>query len=148
VKSGVVTFDTRPSSLEERTRWFDQFATSGPYRLLVAESAGSVVGYAGSMRFRTKPAYETSVETTIYLAPEWQGRGLGARLYSALFDALRGEDLHRALAGITLPNEASIRLHEGFGFRHVGVFREVGRKHGSYWDVAWFEKPLPDSAVS
>jgi hypothetical protein len=71
------------------------------------------------------------------------GRGLGKLLYSALFDALKGEDLRMALAAITLPNEASVRLHLGFGFQQTGVLHEVGRKFDRYWDVAWFEKRLP-----
>jgi phosphinothricin acetyltransferase len=91
-----------------------------------------------------KPAYDTSVEVTIYLAPDAGGCGVGTRLYKALFEALADEDLHRAYAGIAQPerNEASVRLHERFGFRHVGTYREVGRKFGRYWDVAWYEKEL------
>jgi len=143
VASGAVTFDVEPYTPETRRPWLEQFAERGPHRLLVAEEGGVLLGYAGSMRFRPKAAYATSVETTLYLAPEAQGRGVGSRLYTALFEALRGEDLHRALAGVTLPNEASLRLHERFGFRRIGSFSEVGRKHGRYWDVAWLEKPLP-----
>lgn len=142
VEHGPVTFDVRPFPVEARREWFEQFGADGPYRLLVAEEKGEVVGYAGSMRFRPKPAYETSVETTVYLAPEHGGRGTGSRLYDALFEALRGQDLHRAYAGITLPNAPSVRLHERFGFRRAGLFAEVGRKHGRYWDVAWYEKAL------
>ena len=70
------------------------------------------------------------------------GRGLGVRLYAALFDRLADEDVHRAVAGITLPNPASIALHRRFGFRDVGVFSENGRKLGRYWDVAWLERDL------
>jgi phosphinothricin acetyltransferase len=84
----------------------------------------------------------TSVETSIYLAPEATGRGMGTDLYAALFAALAEEDLHRAYAGVTLPNTASVALHRKFGFRSIGVYREVGRKFGKYWDVEWFEKPL------
>lgn len=142
VEGGPVTFDTAPYTPAQREPWFEQFSDEGLYRLFVVEEAGEVRGYAGSFRFRPKPAYETSVETTIYLAPEWTGRGLGPPLYAALFEALEGQDLHRALAGITLPNPGSIRLHERFGFRRTGVFTEVGRKQGQYWDVAWYEKPL------
>ena len=100
------------------------------------------MGYAAALPFRSKPAYLTSIEATVYLEPASTGRGLGAALYTALFDALRGEDLHRAYAGITLPNAASLALHRRFGFEEVGVYREVGRKLGRYWDVQWFEKRL------
>jgi len=68
---------------------------------------------------------------------------LGRRLYAALFDALAGEDIHRIFGGITLPNEASVRLHRSFGFEPVGTYREVGRKFGRYWDVATYLKPWP-----
>jgi phosphinothricin acetyltransferase len=97
---------------------------------LIAETDGLVVGYATSSRFRPKAAYQTSVETTIYLAPEATGRGLGTALYAALFAALAEEDLHRAYAGVTLPNTASVALHRKVGFRSLEVYCEVGRKFG------------------
>lgn len=142
VRESAITFDLEPRSPEALRAWYSQFAPTGRHRLLVVEEDGRVQGYAGSLRFRAKAAYDTSVETTVYLAPEAAGRGLGSRVYRALFDALRGEDLHRAYAGITLPNQRSVRLHERFGFVQVGLYREVGRKHGRYWDVAWYEKAL------
>lgn len=137
-----ITFDLEPYTPEQRRPWFDQFSTSGRRRLLVAEEAGRVAGYAGSHQFRTKAAYDTTVETTVYCAPEAIGRGIGALLYGALFEALQGEDLRLAVAGITLPNDASIALHERFGFRAAGVMHAVGRKFDRYWDVAWYEKLL------
>jgi phosphinothricin acetyltransferase len=143
VEAGPVTFDVRTFSESEREPWLGQFAADGPHRLFVLEEDGSVQGYAGSMPFRPKPAYATSVETTIYVAPRCQGRGHATRLYEALFAALADHDLNRFLAGVTLPNDPSIRLHERFGFRKIGVFTEVGRKHDRYWDVAWYEKANP-----
>jgi phosphinothricin acetyltransferase len=137
-----MTFDLEPFSVAERGEWFRHYSASGPHRLLIAETDGLVVGYVTSSRFRPKAAYETSVETSIYLAPEATGRGMGTALYAALFAALAEEDLHRAYAGVTLPNTASIALHRKVGFRSIGVYREVGRKFGKYWDVEWFEKPL------
>jgi phosphinothricin acetyltransferase len=101
-----------------------------------------VIGYAGSLPYRPKAAYETSAEMTIYVAQDERARGVGPRLYDALFSALRGEDVHRLLAGITLPNDASVRLHERLGFELVGVYSEVGRKLGRYWDVGWWQRPL------
>jgi phosphinothricin acetyltransferase len=135
-----VTFDVEPYTVERREAWFAQFGATGRYRLLVAESDGSVVGYAGTTRFRPKAAYETTVETTVYCAPEAVGKGFGRRLYAALFEALRGEDIHRVVAGYTLPNAATAALHERFGFRVVGVFSENGSKFGKYWDVCWTER--------
>ncbi len=141
-----ITFDIVPITMAQRTEWFSHLATSGPHRLLVAaEPRGSrehVLGYASSHPFRPKQAYETSVETSIYLAPDAVGQGVGTALYTALFEALAGEDLHRAYAGIGIPNDASIALHERFGFARVAYFTEQGRKFGRYWDVAWYEKEL------
>jgi len=142
VSTTGITFDVDPHPVDARRAWFDQFGDAGPLRLFVAETAGEVVGYCGTLRFRQKPAYETSVEVTIYCDPERVQRGLGRALYTALFESLRGEDLRRAFAGITLPNDPSIRLHERFGFSHIGTFSEAGRKLGRYWDVAWYEKRL------
>ena len=142
VRETAVTFDIEPVTVESRRSWFDAFAATGPYRLLVAELEGRVVGYACSQRFRQKAAYDTSVETTIYLDHRIGGRGIGTRLYAALFQAIEGEDVHRALAGITEGNPASLALHERFGFQHLGVFSHVGRMFDRYWDVAWLEKAL------
>jgi phosphinothricin acetyltransferase len=110
--------------------------------LLVAEENGIVLGYAGTTKFRPKAAYETTVETTIYLAPDAGGKGIGSRLYAALFEAIAFEDINRIVAGYALPNAASEALHRKFGFRQVGVFTENGRKFGKYWDVMWNERPL------
>jgi phosphinothricin acetyltransferase len=137
-----ITFDIEPFTVEQRAEWFRVYSATGRHRLLVAEEAGEIVGYAGTGPFRTKAAYETSVETSIYCAPNATGRGIGTRLYSALFDCVKGEDVHRALGGVTLPNEASVALHKRFGFVEVARFSENGRKFGRYWDVAWFEKHL------
>lgn len=142
VRETAITFDTEPFTVEERGPWFDAFSVDGRYQLFAAVEDERVLGYAASLRFRPKAAYETSIETSIYLAPEAHGRGIGTRLYETLFEALRGQDLRRALAGVTLPNDASIALHRRFGFESVGTFHEVGRKQGRYWDVAWFEKQL------
>ena len=135
-----MTFDIETYTVERRQAWFEQFGEVGRYRLLVGEMEGVVMGYAGTMRFRPKAAYETTVETTIYCAPEAAGKGLGSRLYEGLFEALRGEDVHRYVAGYTMPNAASESLHRRFGFKVVGVFSEVGRKFGKYWDVCWMER--------
>ena len=137
-----ITFDLEPKSVESRVSWFEQFGPTGRYRLLVAKENAQVVGYAGTTRFRAKAAYDTTVETTIYCSPEAMCRGIGSRLYSALFEALAGEDIRRIVAGYTLPNRASEALHQRFGFKLVGVFTENGRKFGRYWDVAWAERPL------
>ena len=144
VRGTAITFDTAPFTPEERRPWLLSHPVDGPHRLMVATGAGQgrILGYATSSPLRPKPAYAPSVETTVYVAPDAGGRGIGTLLYKALFEALAGEGLHRAYAGIAQPNDASTRLHERFGFRYVGTYREVGRKFGRWWDVAWYEKEL------
>ncbi|MFD7921055.1 GNAT family N-acetyltransferase [Streptomyces sp. NPDC059740] len=137
-----ITFDVEPFTVEQRRQWFEEHPARGPHRLLVAEQDGELLGYATSSAFRPKAAFATSVETTVYLSPDSGGRGLGSRLYQALFEALAEEDVHRAYAGVTQPNEASDRLHRRFGFHPAGLHEQVGRKFGTYWDVAWYEKAL------
>ncbi|WP_030341646.1 GNAT family N-acetyltransferase [Streptomyces sp. NRRL S-1022] len=150
IRETAITFDTAVFSPEERRPWLLSHPEDGPHRLMVATDADSqrILGYATSSPYRPRPAYLTSVETSVYVAPDSVTggaagrRGIGTLLYGALFDALAGEDVHRAYAGIAQPNEASERLHARFGFRYVGTYHEVGRKFGRYWDVAWYEKRL------
>jgi len=138
-----ITFDTEPFTAAQRRPWFDAFSLRGPHRLLVAAVADRAVGYASSTRFRPKPAYDQSVETTIYLHPDFVGQGIGRRLYTHLLKAIRLEpSVHRAYGAIALPNPASIALHERLGFELVGTFREVGFKFEEYWHVSWFEKDV------
>jgi phosphinothricin acetyltransferase len=139
----TITFDLEPFAPEARRPWFDAHAASGRHRLLIAADAEDVVlGYATSSRWRPKAAYDTTVESSVYCRPDVVGRGIGTALYSALFDALTIEDVHRIVAGVSQPNPASMALHLRFDFRQVGVFSNVGRKFGQYWDVAWFERAL------
>ncbi|MEV6834997.1 N-acetyltransferase family protein [Streptomyces sp. NPDC051133] len=144
VRETAITFDTAIFTAEERRPWLLSHPEDGPHRLMVATRARSqeILGYATSSPFRPRPAYVTSVETSVYVAPDAGRHGVGSLLYDALFTALAEEDVHRAYAGIAQPNEASVRLHARFGFRHLGTYGEVGRKFGRYWDVAWYEKPL------
>jgi phosphinothricin acetyltransferase len=132
VKDTHFTFDLEPLTIEARREWFTHYAPAGRYRLFVAVSGASVVGYACSSKFRTKPGYLTSVETSVYLAPDAVGRGTGTKLYHELFRSLAAEDVHRAYAGIALPNPGSVALHEHFGFKRVAHFTEQGRKFGRY----------------
>lgn len=138
VQHSHATFDDVPFS--DRSEWFSHYGTP-PHHLLVAEMDGRVEGYATSSPYRPKPGYRTTVETSIYLAPLAEGRRLGTALYGELL-ALVDARAHRALAGIALPNEASVALHERCGFAHVGTYTEVGFKQ-RWIDVAWYERPCP-----
>lgn len=134
-----ITFDVQTYTPQQRRAWFDDHP-GGRYRLLVADAEGDVVGYATTSRWRPKASYDTTVESSVYVRQDAVGRGIGRQLYGALFDALDGEDVHTIVAGVALPNAASVALHEAFGFREVGVFREVGRKFGQFWDVKWMQR--------
>ena len=142
VRETAVTFDVEPRTLEQRQAWLDGFARTGRYRCFVALKGGAPVGWASSHPYHERAAYETTVLTSIYLAPDMTGQGIGRPLYTALFDGLKGEDIHRAIGMISLPNEASIRLHDLLGFERVGVYREVGRKFGRYLDIATYLRPM------
>jgi phosphinothricin acetyltransferase len=138
-----VTFDTEEVAVLQRLEWFDAFSSFGPHRLMVAQAEDRVVGYASSSRFKVRQAYNTSVETTIYMDPEAVGNGIGTRLYGSLLDAVKAEpSVHRAYGVIAIPNEGSVALHEHFGFQSVGTCHEVGFKFDKYWDVSWFEKDV------
>jgi phosphinothricin acetyltransferase len=142
VMTTAITFDLEPFTVEQRAAWFEEHAGNSRYRLLIAEEEGRVAGYATTSRFRDRAAYDTTIEASIYCAPDAVGRRIGTALYQDLFSAILDEDINRIAAGITLPNDASVALHRAFGFSQVGVFSQVGRKFGRYWDVAWYERPL------
>jgi phosphinothricin acetyltransferase len=148
VRTTAITFDLEPKMMDWRRDWFAGFAQRGRHRLLVARDGDVVLGYASSARHRPKAAYEPSVETSVYLGPDHVGRGIGRILYETLLRELEGEDVHRAFAGIALPNPASVRLHERLGFRRAGLFSEQGRKFGRYWDVAWYERAVPSHPLA
>jgi phosphinothricin acetyltransferase len=139
------TFDTSELLPAQRAAWIGGFSSVGSYRLLVAEMDDRIIGYACSSRFKERPAYDTSVETTIYMAADEWGNGHGTELYSALIDRLNAEpSVHRAYGIIALPNDSSVALHEKLGFNLIGTCHEVGYKFGQYWDVGWFEKEMPN----
>jgi phosphinothricin acetyltransferase len=134
------TFETAPIDEAARRRWLEVRAANPRWPVFVAEDDARILGFANASAFDERQAYETSVKVSVFLAPEGQGRGLGVRLYEALFEALGPADVHRAYAGIVAPNPASVRLHQRFGFNQVSIYDEVGRKFGRYYSVMWFEK--------
>jgi phosphinothricin acetyltransferase len=142
VRETIVTFDIEPRSLEQRKAWLEEFAATGRYQCFVAEKDGAPVGWASSHRYNERAAYDTTVYTSVYLAPGMIGQGLGRKLYAALFQALEKEDIHRVLAAISVPNDPSVGLHRAFGFEQAGLYREIGRKFDRFWDVAVWLKPL------
>lgn len=138
--NSIANFDTRPVSAQERRDWFGQFSPAGPYQLLVAQRANSVLGYACSHRYRDHEAFRETVEVSIALDASSRGQGVGTSLYRELFDCLAHEPVHAALAGIALPNDASVGLHRKFGFTEVGIFREYAVKDGQYISSIWMQR--------
>jgi phosphinothricin acetyltransferase len=140
IREGVSTFGLEPRPLgawEERLS-----STDAGDHFLVVEDRGEVAGYATSSTYRPKGGYRNTRETTIYLAPAAQGRGLGRLLYDDLLARLAHDGMHLALAAVALPNPASLALHRRCGFDEVGVMREVGRKFDRWLDVLWLQKRL------
>jgi phosphinothricin acetyltransferase len=147
VVSSDATFDLEPLTLEQRLEWFRQHHPQ-TYPILVATEEDRVVGYACLSPFRDKPAYRKSVEVSVYVDSDYHGRGIGKTLLEAILKRAAEIGYHTVIAGITGGNEASIRLHEKFGFQHVGRFREVGFKFGRWCDVHFYQLMLEPSGQS
>ena len=139
--NSIARFETRPVSVAERRDWFSQFSAAGPYRLVVARDGDQVLGFACSQRYRDHEAFRETVEVSIALDASSRGQGVGTALYRVLFDSLALEpSVHVALAGIALPNHASVALHRKFGFAEVGTFREYAIKNGQYISSVWMQR--------
>jgi phosphinothricin acetyltransferase len=144
VTDTAITFDLEPFTVDQRREWLARYADTGRHRLVVAERDGNVVAYASTSPFHPRHAYDTTVEMTVLCAPEAVGHRIGQRLYEALLPMLRDEDIHRAVAAITLPNRGSCELHERFGFTRAATLTEVGRKFDRWWDVAWYVRDMTE----
>ncbi len=135
------TFDVEPISTDRAQIWFDQFAATGPHRLVaVVDDDDHACGYAASVRYREHPAFRETVELTTYIDADRTGRGLGTLMYDLLLSELADEPVHTMLAGIALPNDGSIALHRHFGFEPVGVFDEYAEKHGRRLSSLWMQR--------
>ena len=137
VRETVVTFEEQPLADDEMTRRIAE--TTATYPWLVSEIDGSIAGFAYASSWKRRSAYRFAAESTIYMAPQFAGRSLGSELYRALIAEMRSRGLHCAIGGISLPNPASIALHEKLGFKPIGQFREVGWKFGKWVDVGYWE---------
>lgn len=123
-------------------------ATQATHPWLVAEDGGEVRGFAYGCRHRERAAYRWAADVSVYVDAAARRTGVGRALYAELLGRLRAAGLHTACAGITLPNQASVALHESFGFEPVGVYRRIGWKHGGWRDVGWWQLQLaPPSAA-
>ena len=141
VTDTIVTFEEDQVTGDEiATRIRDIESASLPW--FVAEQDGRVVGYAYAGRWKPRRGYRIAVEVTVYLDAASGGKGIGSALYSRLIDALKTAGIHTAMGGIALPNDASIKLHEKFGFKKVAHFKENGVKFGKLIDVAYWQLML------
>lgn len=140
VEGSAVSFEERAPDAAELAQRIERYGASHAW--LVAEREGEVVGYAYATAFNERPAYRWSAGVSVYVAEGEHGRGAGRALYEALFDRLRERGFRMACAGITLPNEASVGLHESLGFEQVGMNPEIGWKNGAWRDVGWWQLEL------
>jgi phosphinothricin acetyltransferase len=136
----TITFEDQEVSAEVMRARIAEVTVALPW--LVFEAEDEVGGYAYATRWRARAAYRYSVETTVYLAPRFQRRGIGKKLYRELIEKLRGLGVHRAMGGIALPNAGSVALHEKLGFKKVAHFEEVSRKFDRWIDVGYWQLSL------
>ena len=139
VRNTCISFELEPPDEAEMARRIAAFSTSHAW--LVAEVSGAVAGYAYGSPHRERAAYASSCDVAVYVDPAHARQGIGRTLYAALLPILAAK-FHAAFAGIALPNDASIALHEAMGFAPVGVYREVGWKMGGWRDVGWWQRLL------
>lgn len=140
VEDGATSFE---EIAPDATRFRSRIATiTRTHPWLVLEDGGRVTGYAYASMHRSRPAYRWAAELGIYVDAAYHRCGAGRRLYEALLDLLRRQNIRIALAGITLPNEASVAFHRAFGFEAVGTYRGVGWKQGAWRDVSWWQLAL------
>ncbi|HYW15583.1 MAG TPA: GNAT family N-acetyltransferase [Allosphingosinicella sp.] len=146
VTASPVSFETEPP--DEGAMRARMEAGGALYPWLVGESVdGTILGYAYAARFRDRPAYRFAVETSVYLRPGASGRGFGRGLYEPLLALLEAQGFTQAIAAITLPNEASVRLHERLGFERAGTYRQVGWKFGAWHDVGLWQRELAPAGI-
>lgn len=145
VSASAVSFETEApdaAAIRERIE-----AAGDLYPWLAAEKDGELLGYAYAGSFRARAAYRYAVETSVYLAPAAQGQGIGRTLYGALIRTLEAQGFVQAIGAITLPNAASVGLHEALGFEPAGIYRQVGYKMGSWHDVGLWQRALAPVAI-
>jgi phosphinothricin acetyltransferase len=140
VRDTAISFELTPPTPDDFRRRIRDVTAFAPW--LVLEEDGRVAGYAYASSFRARPAYRFTIETTVYVHADHRGRGVGRSLYRALLACLRLQGFRRAIGGITLPNAASVALHEASGFTRCAVFAKVGFKFGAWHDVGFWELEL------
>ena len=143
VATSIATFDLEPKTSDYFVKRITEVQKTHPWVVFEGNDE-PLLGYAYGVQLKPRKAYERSCEISVYLHPEAGGRGVGTKLYSALIDELRIMGMHAIIGGISLPNEASVRLHEKLGFEKVAHFNEVGHKFGKWIDVGYWQLTLRD----
>ena len=141
VRDTTISFELQPPTIEEMRTRIESTLRRLPW-LVGLDHAGAVNGYVYAGKHRDPGAYQWSVNTSVYVRDDCRGQGVGKRLYRALLDELARLGYFQAFAGIALPNAGSVALHESLGFEPIGVYRNVGHKHGAWRDVGWWQRPL------
>lgn len=142
ITHSIATFELDPVKVDEMEKRIKDIHPKYPYLVYVDKQ--EVVAYAYACPWKARKAYQHSVESSVYLHPEVQGKGIGSKLYSVLIDKLKAKNIHAVIGGISLPNEASVALHEKFEFKKIGQFAQVGRKFNQWIDVGYWELILDD----
>lgn len=142
----TAVYDYKPHTAAMRRQWWDTKKEQG-FPVFVAEEAGKVIGFSSIGPFRAWAAYKYSVENSVYVAAQARGRGVGKLLIPPLIEAAGKLEMHTILAGIDASNEASIRLHEAFGFIEVAHFKQVGYKFGRWLDLKFLQLVLDTPAT-
>ncbi|WP_445733632.1 GNAT family N-acetyltransferase [Mariniflexile sp.] len=137
VMNSIVTLDLVPFSVKDFEEKIKTISNDFPF--IVYEVNNEVWGYAYANTFRTKPAYKNTVELTVYIKHTELGKQIGKKLYSELLLQLKNQNYHVVIGGLTLPNDASVKLHENFGFEKVAHFKEVGYKFDKWHDVGFWQ---------
>jgi phosphinothricin acetyltransferase len=137
IQNTIVSFEESPVTTEDMISRIDEIIPSLPW--LVFEDQNRILGYAYASKWKGRCAYRYSVESTVYLSPAATGKGIGSTLYEALISQLKEQGFHSIIGGISLPNDASIKMHEKFGFKKVAHFSQVGFKFIKWVDVGYWE---------
>lgn len=140
VVNTTASFDLRPQTLEQRAEWFSHYG--GKYPLIVAEEDRKVVGYSSLSAFRQKEGYATTAELSVYVDPEFHGKGIGKALLEKIISIGREKGFHCIMAGISSGNDVSVKMHESFGFTYCGVFKEVAYKFDNWQDCLFYQLVL------
>lgn len=144
VRDTTISFETDPPGETEMQARIEKTLASLPW-LVAEDAAGTVCGYAYASKHRERAAYQWSVDVTVYVREDQRGQGVGRALYERLLPLLAELGYCQAFAGIALPNAGSVGLHEAMGFQAIGVYRNVGFKHGAWRDVGWWQKTLQEA---